>query len=115
MVHSKNFGLLAVLSMILFVAWLPSASTSPLEFSIRDTDHNNGQEREIGPGKLGAVATENAICSRHGIEMFEKGGNAADAVSTPCLERIFPENWNAGLVLIDLIVDRRTILHWCNL
>jgi gamma-glutamyltranspeptidase/glutathione hydrolase len=91
MFYSQNFGLLAILSMILFVAWLPSASTSPLEFSIRDTDHDNGQEREVGPGKLGAVATENAICSRHGIEMFEMGGNAADAVSTPCLERDIPE------------------------
>jgi gamma-glutamyltranspeptidase/glutathione hydrolase len=90
MFYSRNFGLLAVLSMILFVAWLPGASTSPLEFSIRDTDHNNGQERGIGPGKLGAVATENAICSRHGIEMFEMGGNAADAVSTPCSERDDP-------------------------
>lgn len=83
MLYSKNFGLLAALSMILFVARLSGASTSSLEFSLRDADHKTGPKREIGPGKLGAVATENAICSRHGIEMFEMGGNAADAVSAP--------------------------------
>jgi gamma-glutamyltranspeptidase/glutathione hydrolase len=82
MLHSKNFGLLAVLSMILLVIYLPSVSTTPLEFSIRDTDSGD-ESREIGPGKRGAVATENALCSRHGIEMFKMGGNAADAVSSP--------------------------------
>lgn len=82
MLHSRNFGILAVLSVILLVACLPGAYTSPLEFSIRDSDHDNGSTQRIGAGKLGAIATENAICSRHGIEMLEMGGNAADAVST---------------------------------
>ena len=84
MLHSRNVGLLAVLSVILLVACLPGAYTSPLEFSIRNSDHNNGSTQKIGEGKLGAIATENAICSRHGIEMLEMGGNAADAVSTHC-------------------------------
>jgi len=30
--------------------------------------------------KLGAVASESAVCSKVGIELLEKGGNAADAV-----------------------------------
>lgn len=32
--------------------------------------------------KLGAVASENAICSRYGTDMLNMGGNAADAVSS---------------------------------
>ncbi|OOQ83174.1 gamma-glutamyltranspeptidase [Penicillium brasilianum] len=79
MLHSKNFGLLAVLSLILLVICLPSVSTTPLEFSIRDTDSQDAS-REIGLGKRGAVATENALCSRHGIEILKMGGNAADAL-----------------------------------
>lgn len=31
-------------------------------------------------GKVGAVASESAICSRAGTAMLEKGGNAVDAV-----------------------------------
>jgi len=30
--------------------------------------------------KLGAVASESAVCSKIGIDLLEKGGNAADAV-----------------------------------
>ena len=30
--------------------------------------------------KLGAVASESAVCSQIGVELIEKGGNAADAV-----------------------------------
>ncbi|KAI4124462.1 MAG: hypothetical protein LQ347_005721, partial [Umbilicaria vellea] len=33
--------------------------------------------------QLGAVASENSICSRIGIELLKAGGNAADAVSLP--------------------------------
>ena len=43
------------------------------------------QQQEIGPlagaeGRRGAVASENAICTRVGIELMERGGNAADAL-----------------------------------
>lgn len=103
MLHSKNFGLLAVLSLILLVICLPSVSTTPLEFSIRDTDSQDAS-REIGPGKRGAVATENALCSRHGIEILKMGGNAADAVSSPYSltagERL-PAIWRSNAKLID--------------
>lgn len=33
--------------------------------------------------RLGAVASENSICSRIGIELLKAGGNAADAVCLP--------------------------------
>ena len=118
MLHFKNFGLLAVLCMISLVICLPSASTTPLEFSIRDTDSEDASSQEIGPGKRGAVATENALCSRHGIEMFKMGGNAADAVSRLSPfgpEKRLPGKSNYNPVLIELIVDCCTILYRCNL
>ena len=33
-----------------------------------------------GHDKLGAVASESAVCSRIGVDLIENGGNAADAV-----------------------------------
>lgn len=30
--------------------------------------------------KLGAIASESAVCSKIGVELLKKGGNAADAV-----------------------------------
>ncbi|CAI7585894.1 unnamed protein product [Penicillium glandicola] len=73
MLQPMRFGVLAVLSLLLIATHLPSANTSPLEFSER-TDGG------IGPGKLGAVASESSICSRHGTDIMKKGGNAADAL-----------------------------------
>lgn len=72
-----RLGLLALVSLGLVVVHLPGASTSPLELLDRNS---NGQDG-FGPGKLGAVASESSICSRHGTEMLKMGGNAADAVS----------------------------------
>ncbi|KAJ6013399.1 hypothetical protein N7540_007990 [Penicillium herquei] len=43
-------------------------------------DSASGLYRNFGPGKVGAVASESAICSQHGIDMFKMGGNAADAL-----------------------------------
>lgn len=34
-----------------------------------------------GHGQLGAVASENRVCSQIGIDLLKAGGNAADAVS----------------------------------
>ncbi|GAQ05721.1 gamma-glutamyltranspeptidase 1 [Aspergillus lentulus] len=39
-----------------------------------------GHTPTLGDGKRGAVASESAICSRHGIDILELGGNAADAL-----------------------------------
>ena len=33
-----------------------------------------------GQDKLGAVASESAVCSKIGIDLLKAGGNAADAV-----------------------------------
>jgi hypothetical protein len=43
---------------------------------------NNHRDHRYHAGdKLGAVASETAICSRVGIDLLKAGGNAADAVS----------------------------------
>lgn len=39
----------------------------------RSSTHHNG--------RLGAVASENSMCSEYGADMLKLGGNAADAVS----------------------------------
>lgn len=36
---------------------------------------------DSGHDKLGAVASESAVCSKVGTGLLERGGNAADAVS----------------------------------
>ena len=42
--------------------------------------HGVGNSSEDCAPKLGAVASESAVCSRVGTGLLEKGGNAADAV-----------------------------------
>ena len=37
--------------------------------------------QEVNNNKLGAVASENKVCSQIGIDLLKAGGNAADAVS----------------------------------
>ncbi|KAJ5782344.1 hypothetical protein N7457_004118 [Penicillium paradoxum] len=78
-----RLGLLAVLSLVLIITHLPKANTSPLELFERDPHPNAGHGSHHGgiePGKLGAIASESSVCSRHGSDIFKKGGNAADAV-----------------------------------
>ncbi|KAJ5092017.1 hypothetical protein NUU61_006887 [Penicillium alfredii] len=77
--------MLGILSLLLLAAHLPSVLTSPLELPKR-APNNHADARShpnIDPGKLGAVASESSICSRHGTEILKKGGNAADAVRIP--------------------------------
>lgn len=69
MANVQRFVLVTLVSLALLVFHLPSAWTSPVPNACAED------------GKLGAVASENAICSRHGTEILEAGGNAADAVS----------------------------------
>ena len=83
MLQPIRLGVLAILSLLLIAIHLPTANTFPLEFSERDTNADHGSHGKIGPGKLGAVASESSICSRHGSDILKKGGNAADAVSIP--------------------------------
>ncbi|KAI2702137.1 transcriptional regulator family: Fungal Specific TF [Penicillium roqueforti] len=80
MLQPIRLGVLAILSLLLIAIHLPTANTFPLEFSERDTNAGHGSHGKIGPGKLGAVASESSICSRHGSDILEKGGNAADAL-----------------------------------
>jgi len=70
----------AILSLVLFIVYLPTVYTSPV--LARDRQHSGEAFGEIQAGKLGAVASESALCSRYGTDMLEKGGNAADAVSS---------------------------------
>ncbi|CAI7671683.1 unnamed protein product [Penicillium palitans] len=80
MSQPMKLGFLAILSLLLIAIHLPSANTSPLEFSERDPTADLGSRGNIGPGKLGAVASESSVCSRHGSDILKKGGNAADAL-----------------------------------
>lgn len=77
-------GILVLLSVFL-IFHLPSAKISILNSSISGKhDRKCGGHVGFEPGKLGAVASENAICTRHGTDMLRMGGNAADAVSAYC-------------------------------
>ncbi|OJJ36914.1 hypothetical protein ASPWEDRAFT_38574 [Aspergillus wentii DTO 134E9] len=71
---------LALLSLLFLFAHFPSVYTSPVEIASSLRRDNNGHVHKIEDGKLGAVASESAICSRHGTEMLKMGGNAADAM-----------------------------------
>lgn len=49
--------------------------------------HEYHNSSDNSPPKLGAVASESAVCSRIGTNLLEKGGNAADAVRSRFLVR----------------------------
>ena len=63
----------ATLLLILLIAYLPAVRSQGFNDNIVPGD--------VQAGKLGAVASESALCSHHGTDILEKGGNAADAVS----------------------------------
>jgi gamma-glutamyltranspeptidase/glutathione hydrolase len=67
-------------TLVFVLVHLPRVHTSPLQ--VASASHPWGEDplSIIEEGKLGAVASESAICSHHGTEMLKKGGNAADAV-----------------------------------
>ena len=74
-----------VLSVLFVIFHLSSAKIFILNSSINGKgDRKYGGHVDFEPGKLGAVASENAICTRHGTDMLKMGGNAADAVSGHC-------------------------------
>jgi gamma-glutamyltranspeptidase/glutathione hydrolase len=83
---------LVTLLLFVLVIHVPNVLTSPLEGTCRNPGGGNDQGHHVKDGKRGAVASESAICSRHGIDVLELGGNAADAVSSssfihvPCIE-----------------------------
>lgn len=109
MSQPMKLGFLAILSLLLIAIHLPSANTSPLEFSERDPTADLGSRGNIGPGKLGAVASESSVCSRHGSDILKKGGNAADAVSIP-----ISVGFGLNLGADNDIVGCNRVLYWCH-
>ncbi|OJJ42897.1 hypothetical protein ASPZODRAFT_1231939 [Penicilliopsis zonata CBS 506.65] len=71
---------LAILALLLLAVHLPSVYSLPLESESHLEVVSQTPLQHIEEGKLGAVASESAICSRHGTEMLKMGGNAADAL-----------------------------------
>ncbi|OOF93842.1 hypothetical protein ASPCADRAFT_209081 [Aspergillus carbonarius ITEM 5010] len=76
MFRLMRFTVLSTLLLTVLVIQLPSVLTSPLDFATRQLARGDGLE----DGKRGAVASESAICSRHGTDIITMGGNAADAM-----------------------------------
>lgn len=73
--RSLGMALLMVVSALTLLSNFARAPPGFLQ-NLPGGYHDNREE-----GKLGAVASENAICSRYGTDMLKMGGNAADAVS----------------------------------
>ncbi|KAF7118642.1 hypothetical protein CNMCM5793_008180 [Aspergillus hiratsukae] len=71
---------LVTLLLFVLVIHVPNALTSPLELTCRNPNGEHNQGHHVKDGKRGAVASESAICSRHGTDILEMGGNAADAL-----------------------------------
>ena len=67
-------------SLLLLLTWalLLCLGYSSPQFQ---TVFNDIPEQETVTDRLGAVASENKICSHIGIDLLKTGGNAADAVS----------------------------------
>ncbi|KAL4979621.1 nucleophile aminohydrolase [Aspergillus desertorum] len=69
------------LCLVLLVFQVPGVLTSPLDAYERYTHARQYEgSAEARDGKRGAVASESAICSRHGTDIILMGGNAADAM-----------------------------------
>ncbi|CEN61695.1 Putative Gamma-glutamyltranspeptidase [Aspergillus calidoustus] len=74
-----RLSLCTTLLLVLVVLYLPGAFPSPLA-SDRPHGRSSELELQLEDGKRGAVASESAICSRHGTDIILMGGNAADAM-----------------------------------
>lgn len=105
MLHSRRYGLVAIVSLALVIINLPTSFGTPLDLFPGKSSTQDGWHRKFAPGKLGAVASESSICSGHGTEMLKMGGNAADAVSTSETRRHDTEK------LRRMVVGRDGILH----
>ena len=76
---SRTLFKMRSLIVISYTIWLgillPTRLGSAIvQLEARDHGGNNSGD------KLGAVASESAVCSQIGVELIEQGGNAADAV-----------------------------------
>lgn len=99
-------GLLA-LSHLSF-SGLVGASPMPGSKSAREMEAYDAASGD----RLGAVASENHICSSAGIEMLERGGNAADAVGLLCRVTCYCLDGGLSFVINSDGCDR--ILCWCD-
>ncbi|KAI9374327.1 gamma-glutamyltranspeptidase [Aspergillus egyptiacus] len=76
----------SALCLVLLLVYLPAVVVpSPLgasddRSSYRYRYASGSRSDEVEAGKRGAVASESAICSRHGTDIILMGGNAADAM-----------------------------------
>lgn len=61
--------------------------------------------------KLGAVASESAVCSRIGVDLIKAGGNAADAV---CIQIQWPHHPKKPLMSRTRKAGWHSILRWCH-
>lgn len=82
-----KLSLCTTLLLVLLVVHLPTVLPSPVDYDSSDhyfRQHERSRydhvQAGVQPGKRGAVASESAICSRHGTDIILMGGNAADAV-----------------------------------
>lgn len=78
--RSRLLTMLSSAALLVFgSAYLFSCLTGaiPLEHRSTGTESHNGRQR----GHIGAVASEQSVCSGIGADMLSGGGNAADAVS----------------------------------
>lgn len=79
---TKRRGFLfAVILLALLAVRLRSVYAPPCDVPRKFSQIDEEAPDKIEDGKLGAVASESAVCSRHGTDMLKMGGNAADAVS----------------------------------
>ena len=60
-------------------------SAARLVLAHSNSTGNDSHRQSDACDKQGAVASENAVCSRIGIDLLQVGGNAADAVSDAVL------------------------------
>ena len=65
------------LTALYIFALVPEIALAATQFAL-----SSSTAPTSGDGRLGAVASENKICSKIGVDLLRAGGNAADAVST---------------------------------
>jgi gamma-glutamyltranspeptidase/glutathione hydrolase len=107
-----RLSLCTTLLLVLVVLYLPGAFPSPLA-SDRPHGRSSELELQLEDGKRGAVASESAICSRHGTDIILMGGNAADAVSffaiVYCLSWVLlfanRSRWSRRCSVLELLVS----------
>lgn len=57
--------------------------------------------------KLGAVASESAVCSKIGVDLLKKGGNAADAVCD-----YYGLHSSSTMLMVLRLACRHAFLRW---